>query len=323
LYLVLKALVIGMASYLVRRLGTSIILFTYLYTAHTPWFHGFVQQKLYPSAELRLAGFVIALGAFVILFRTAFTSYSRALDIQALPRIDRLTLIKVNRGDLLLNTLRQKSRAGLECAKALLVLAALVCLCLFLAPPVAFILVIVTILVSLLATQSGMGKETRRGWIGQMMSQPDNYVDIMLNTGLVIGFLLITKDGGLISGTVLILMVARFSSAIRTLATNITNLARWRTRDLAFWQKRQQLEEKRQAAEMAKLARHAKNLKKRDEARAARHTENLKKRDEARAARQAENIRRRAALAANMEVVSPPENEASGPLLKAGADSPA
>jgi hypothetical protein len=260
-----------MLTYLVRRLGTSIILFAYLYLAHSKRFQDYSKLNMQPSAEIRLAMIVIALGVFIILFRSAFTAYARDMDVRAFPVLDRFVLFKLNRGDLLLPALRQKSRAVLEVGKSLLVLAVLVCLCLFLAPSLAAILFAITLLVGFIAIRSGAIRSGTEGggphaWLARMLSQPDNYVDIALNTGLIFGFLVITKDGALISGTVLILMIARFSGAFRMLAVNIVNLVRWRKQDQAAWKRQIERQARRAEAELEKRLRQEEKIRLRAEA---------------------------------------------------------
>lgn len=238
--LILKALIFGTLSYVVRRLGISLILFAYLYALHSDKFKAFAADSAHPYPEAWLASVVIVLGVLIILFRSIFNHYSQNLDLKALPRIDQLTLLHLNRGDLGVMHLRAKSRALLECAKGTLLMVLLIVLCTFVAEPLAIILAILLVLTVLISLSVGRKPVTpaMASFFSKLRSQPDHYVEILLMAGLIIGFLLITQNGGLISGTVLILMIARFSGALRTIATNMINLIRWHHRDLAYWHNR-------------------------------------------------------------------------------------
>jgi hypothetical protein len=240
LLLILKALVFGTLSYVVRRLGISLILFAYLYALHSRQFRAFATDSSHLFPEASLAAIVIILGVLIILFRSIFNHYSQGQDLKALPKIDQLTLLHLNRGDLGVMHLRAKSRALLECAKGTLLMLILIALCAIAARPLAFILaalLILTLAISLLVGRKPLVSPAA-SFISKLRSQPDHYVEILLMAGLIVGFLLITQKGGLISGTVLILMIARFSGALRTIATNLINLVRWHYKDLDYWRNR-------------------------------------------------------------------------------------
>ncbi len=251
--LILKALIFGTLSYVVRRLGISLILFAYLYSLHSSQFKAYAADPAHAYPESLLAAVVIGLGILIILFRSIFSHYSQTQDQKALPRIDQLTLRHLNRGDLSIMHLRAKSRAALECAKGILLMIILIFLCAFAAKPLAIILAILLLLT--LAISLSVGRKpadpAMTSFFSRLRSQPDHYVEILLMAGLIIGFLLITRSGGMISGTVLILMIARFSGALRTIATNLINLVRWHYRDLAFWHNRaEQLAHKIQSSQL-------------------------------------------------------------------------
>jgi hypothetical protein len=234
---ILNAIVIGTLSYVVRRLGISLILFAYLYALHSDNFSKLSVGSEQAHSQVWLSALVIILGVLIILFRSLFTHFSQRLDIKALPRIDQLVLVRLNRGDLSIMGLRIKSRAALECAKGLLLMVLLIVLCAVVARPLAVILsvvVVMTVIVSAAVGRHPVEHGLTSPW-AKMRSQPDNYIEILMMTGLIIGFLLITQQGGLISGTVLILMIARFSGALRNASVHLINLIRWHNRDIATW----------------------------------------------------------------------------------------
>jgi hypothetical protein len=234
---ILKAIVIGTLSYVVRRLGISLILFAYLYALHSNQFAKLTGSDAEGRSQLWLAGLVIILGVLVILFRSLFTHFSQRLDAKALPRIDQLMLLHLNRGDMAVMGLRVKSRAALECVKSLLLIMLLIVLCAVVAQPLAIILsavLLTTIAVSVAVGRHPVEHGLTSPW-AKMRTQPDNYIEILMMAGLILGFLLITQKGGLISGTVLILMIARFSGVLRNASVHMINLIRWHNRDIATW----------------------------------------------------------------------------------------
>jgi hypothetical protein len=234
---ILKAVIVGTLSYVVRRLGISLILFAYLYALHSNRFAKISGNEAQAQSQIWLAGLVIILGVLVILFRSLFTHYSQRLDAKVLPRIDQLVLLHLNRGDLAVMGLRVKSRAALECAKGLLLMVLLIVLCAAVARPLAVILAVVVLLT--IAVSAAVGRHPVEHGLtspwAKMRTQPDNYIEILMMAGLILGFLLITQKGGLISGTVLILMIARFSGALRNASVHLINLIRWHNRDIANW----------------------------------------------------------------------------------------
>lgn len=258
---ILKAIVVGTLSYLVRRLGISLILFAYLYAQHSDRFAKLAGSNAPGYSHIWLAGLVIALGILIILFRSLFTHYSQRLDARALPRIDQLMLLHMNRGDFSVMGLRAKSRAALECAKGLMLMLLLIVLCAAIARPLAVILaiqVLSTIAISVAVARHPVEHGQTSPW-AKMRSQPDHYIEILMMVGLIIGFLLITQKGGLISGTVLILMIARFSGALRNAAVHMINLIRWHNRDIATWARQEAQKSKKlgQAQRLAKKAQAA------------------------------------------------------------------
>jgi hypothetical protein len=235
----LLALIVGTLTFIVRRLGASLILFGYIYVSHTAWFAKYAAQEMSPSADIRLALVMMALGAIVIAFKSAFTALSRRLDAQALPFVDRFSLLQINRGDLTILTLRNKSKAIMDAAKAALLIVLLIGLCLFVAKPLSIILAVVLALVVSLAVVAGKRGGGQKGWLAAYLQQPDNYCETLLVMGLIVAFLVITRQDGLISGTVLILLIARFAGAFRMLATNLQTLVRQAKADKAVWMRRQ------------------------------------------------------------------------------------
>jgi hypothetical protein len=239
---VLKALAVGTLTFIVRRLGASLILFGYIYIAHTTWFLTYAKEVMSPSADVRLAVLMMLLGAGVIAFKSAFTTLSRTLDALALPVIDGLSLKWLNRGDLTIPVVRNKSKAIMDAAKASLLVAVLIALCLIVAKPLSLILAVVMAIVVGLAVMAGRRNTQRTSWLGAFFQQPDNYCETLLIMGLIIAFLVITRQDGLLSGTVLILMIARFTSAFRMLATNLQLLVRYHRADRTLWQRRTERE---------------------------------------------------------------------------------
>ncbi len=232
---------------MVRRLGISLILFAYLYAQHSERFAQLSAGGQQTKSQVWLAALVIFLGMLIILFRSLFTHFSQRLDAKALPRIDQLVLRHLNHFDMSLMGLRVKSRAVLECVKGLLLMGLLIALCAAIARPLAiilFILVILTIVISSIVGRHPVEHGLTSTW-AKLRAQPDHYIEILMMAGLIIGFLLITQDGGLISGTVLILMIARFSGALRTVAVHLVNLIRWHYRDLAFMVRQEDLKRKK------------------------------------------------------------------------------
>jgi hypothetical protein len=237
---ILKALAVGTLSLVVRRLGISLILFAYLAAAHSKQFAAIEHPNGTIAPELWLAAVVIVLGIVIVAFRSAFSHYSLVLDGKALPRLDQLTLLHINRGDLSISTLHSKSRALFDCAKASLLWLLLTLLCLAVAPALGLVLVVLFAAAVLLSVF--LVKPVTPGapvtWKSTLLTQPDNFVEIVLVAGLIIGFLLVTPQGGLISGTLMILMIARFGSALRTLAVNIVRLKRLHETDKKLWRSR-------------------------------------------------------------------------------------
>ncbi len=245
----MKAVVVGTLSYIVRRLGISLILFAYLYALHSSRFAKLTGGSQQTNSQIWLAGLVIVFGVLVILFRSLFTHYSQRLDARALPRIDQLMLLHLNRSDLSVMGLRVKSRAALECAKGMMLMVLLIMLCAAVAPPLAVILsvvVMLTIVISAAVGRQPVEHGLTSPW-AKMRTQPDSYIEILMMVGLILGFLLITQKGGLISGTVLILMIARFGGALRNASVHLINIIRWHNRDIATWTRQEAQKSKRLA----------------------------------------------------------------------------
>jgi hypothetical protein len=294
--LILKSVVFGTLLYIVRRLGISLILFTYLYFAHTKRFMEMAGQTGGLKPEFVLAGIVVVCGTVIILFRSVFAHYCQSVDAKALPKVDQRLLVSFNRGDFSIMALRVKSRSVLDGAKALLLIFSLIVLCWFVARPLAFVLLAVllfTVINSFLVGRMPEDKAKSVG-LGRLRYQPDNFVEVLLVAGLIGGFLLITQDGGLISGTVLILMIARFSGAFKNVATSVVNLLKWNLKNKKHW-------EKQAAAALAKEERLAAAAERQAERRAladARRAERRALADARRAERQAALAARKAARAA-------------------------
>ncbi len=268
--LIIKSLVFGTLSFAVRRLGTSLILFAYLYVAHSKKFSQLENAQGWNDPHILLAAAVILAGIVLIAFRSAFTHYCQTLDAKALPRVDQFILAHLNRYDLTIMNLRGKSRAVLEASKAVLLMLLLALLCVFAARPLALILLVLIVLTLLLSWLVGRVPQEKANatTLSKLRYQPENYTEIMLVAGLIIGFLLITPTSGVINGTVLILMIARFGGALRLIATNIVSLLRWHAKDKLNWDRKRQAREKAAAKQAAREAAIAAKRRAKEEARA-------------------------------------------------------
>ncbi len=233
----LWALLGGIFALTVRRLGPTIILFAYIYISHMDSFRSLESNQYVLSPSALLVAFVILLGILSVAFKTTVTTLSSNLDRAAFPWLDKIVLAYVNKFDLTRPRLRSKSRAILEFLKVLLLFFVLCAICASFSLALSLCVALIFMVTALLAVYFGshQAKSTTSWWMQKSVSNPDNYSEVILISGLILAFFFVVEKGGLLDGTILILVIARFGSTLRIAAANLMLLAKWHHEDSVFW----------------------------------------------------------------------------------------
>ena len=226
----LAAILFGVLTHVLKKLGPSVIVFVYLYfSQYTQNLH---LDKLGTQIPINVALVfaVSVLSVFVLVFRNSVFATGHRLDAACLPLLDQFSLKFLHGYDLKIPRLRAKSVTVLEIGKTVALFAVLVAIActnsIYLGAIVAII-----VLAIFLATNMLPRADQLNGWPrAKTLFEPDNYCELILIIGLLVGFLFVLPKGtSLLSGAVILLVVARFSGPLKLLGRRLRHISRWRS----------------------------------------------------------------------------------------------
>lgn len=213
------ALLFGILTNTIRKLGPSVFIFIYLYFSQHLGERPVVIAGLSIPINALAIAIVTTLSILSVAFKSLVVSTGHRLDLACLPYLDQRVLSYIHGYDLRLRGIRWKSVAFLDIFHCLAIFAALAIVACVSSYAVGLILVL-SVLVTLILALTLPNPGAYNSWPHfKAILEPENYSELVLITGLLLGFLFVLPKGnGLLSGTVILLLVTRFSGHLRTLA---------------------------------------------------------------------------------------------------------
>lgn len=188
-------------------------------------------------AEVPIVAAVIALSVAMVSFKSATLAFGHRLDAACMPRLDQFVLHHVHGNDLSLQNIRMKSMTVLTILKTTTLFIVLAAIASLNSTALALMILAAVAIVAALAYLFPRPSVLLNWPHIQPITNSDNYAELILVAALLIGFLFVLpKDASIIGGTILILLVARFSSQLKVLAKSIRNLTHWRRWIIWYWQ---------------------------------------------------------------------------------------
>jgi hypothetical protein len=179
--------------------------------------------------NVMLVAVVSLMSIVIVSIRQSVFNFGHRLDATGLPKLDQIVLWYFHAYDLRFLSIRIKSVTLLEVGKTLalfFILAVLAC-----ANSVYLGLIIALVVSSIfLATYWLPRAEQFSEWpSAKALLEPENYSELLLIIGLLVGFLFVLPKGtSPLNGTVILLLIARFSGQLRSLGRQLRNITRWR-----------------------------------------------------------------------------------------------
>jgi hypothetical protein len=236
---VLLAVIFGILTHTVRKLGPSLVLFVLVFASQSMDQSPVMVAGLSIPLSVVLVTAVISFSIAIIAFKSVTLSAGRKLDQACLPTMDMWVLRKIHKFDLNIRNIRKKSSSLLEGMKVValfLALAAIACLNSVLLG-VAFLLAMCAV-----ATIAYFAPNPTilNNWPKlRSITEAQNYSELIFDFALILGFLvIIPKGGSVLSGTIILLFAARFSGQLKALANAIRAYQNWRTRIRLTWTNR-------------------------------------------------------------------------------------
>ncbi len=240
---IVKAVAVGMLSNVVRKLGPSIILFTYIWALHSKAFTrlGPTLWGLPPKFWLALAA--ILLGVASLAFKDTVGNFAKRMDRRAMPRLQYQVLRHLNHLDLTFQNIQRLALEILTGLKSGVIFLTLILIACFAFPIFAGVLIVVVAAVVGLSWNAARYPQVNpdKSFLMKLQTHPEYYAEVLVIAGLILAFATIASEKSFVSGTVFILIVSRFSNEIKVVARVLVAVRRshihivntWATRDAA------------------------------------------------------------------------------------------
>jgi hypothetical protein len=231
---VFSATLFGVLVFAVQKLGATVVIFAYLYSVE----HVGVKTTTILGWTVQVNHLLVAtitlLSVLLISFKSMMLSTSRRLDSRCIHVFDSFILHHVHNWDLTLTSIRAKALSAQSTLKALsmfVMLAIVASINSFVFPGIILIVLLVTAVLAYNVTSPAFFESWPHV---KPIFEPENYSELFLIFGLLIGFLLVVPDrGSLLGSVIVVLLVARFSGQLRVFAKNVARLSKWRQAALA------------------------------------------------------------------------------------------
>jgi hypothetical protein len=224
---ILSAALFGVITHVIKKLGPAVFVFVYIYLSHVWAEHPVMVAGLAFSSNTLLVAGVVLLSIVSVIFRSAVLNAGKRLDARALPLLDHAVLARLHHYDLRVPRIRAKSVAVLGAMKNVSLYVALAALASINSLWLAMLLLMIVVLVCLMCLRDWNTGHLAAWPHLALLLDPENLAEIILIMGLLLGFLVILPKGGvLLSGTVVILVIARFSGQIKALAKELNYVRR-------------------------------------------------------------------------------------------------
>ncbi len=237
----LLAVLFGIITHIVRKLGPSVVLFVLVYASqHMDKQPVIVAGIAVPLTVVLLAA-VVTFSIAMVVFKSTALTIGKRLDKDCLPQLDGWVLRKLHRYDLSIKNIRRRAILILEAFKIVALFLALTALgCLHsIALGLAFLLSMLVIagIAYLMPNPHFLDRWPKL----KSITDSDNYAELIFDFALIIGFLVILPkgDSGL-SGIMILLLGARFSGQLKTLAKTVRAFHNWRSWIRSKWSNRSQ-----------------------------------------------------------------------------------
>ncbi len=213
----------------VQKLGPTVIIFVYLYFVE----HANTQTAQVLGVNVQVSHLLIVaitiISVLMIVFKSIVVATSRRLDSNCILFFDGIVLRKIHKWDLSLGTIRAKSlgiHAIMKSVMLFVILAAIAAINSFVFPAIICTVLIVSSLLAYGYPAPAIFQSLPH--VKQIFA-PENYSELMLIIGLLIGFVLTLQNQTSTLGSVIVLMlVARFSGQLRILTKTLSKLSLWK-----------------------------------------------------------------------------------------------
>jgi hypothetical protein len=267
---IVKAVLVGMLSNVVRRLGPSLILFAYIWALHSKIFTSLGPQLFGMQSKYWLAVAAIMLGVVALAFKDTVGNIARSRDRRAFPYIQQLVLCHLNHHDMAIMNLHRVPLEVFAGLKSATVFSLLIVIAAASFPLFAIVLIGVVAAIVVLSLNAARYPAVHPGksFVGKLQTHPEYYAEVLVIAGLILAFAAIASEKSFVSGTVFIMIVSRYSGEIKILARAIVATRRSQLQNRKFWAARATA----LAAKQARWAEAQARLKARDEQLAARRS---------------------------------------------------
>jgi hypothetical protein len=226
---VFSATLLGVLVFAIQKLGATVIIFAYLYSVQ----HLGTEAVTFRGWEVPITYLLVAavtiLSILLVSFKSIMISASRRLDARCIHVFDGIVIHHLYRWDLSVGTIRSKSlslHAALKIIVLFTLLSTIAAFSSLVFPAIVFLVILATgVLAYRFPTPAAFQNRPHL----QPLLLPENYGELILIFGLLVGFLFVAPDRSSLLGSVaVLLLIARFSGQLRVLAKTLARLSTWR-----------------------------------------------------------------------------------------------